>query len=193
MTVMFNSEASYGALTKFFHWLIALLFVLQYASALIMIHVDAETTTFGARQDFYYNWHKSLGLVILLLVVGRILNRKVGQLPAWAPALSSVEKIIIHRAEQLLYTAMLVMPLSGLLFVMAGDYGIVLFGRVPLPNPIGAWPALASLARWIHISTAILLLLPLGVHLGIVFGHHFGLADGLISRMLPRSAGRRLK
>jgi cytochrome b561 len=30
-----------------------------------------------------------------------------------------------------------------------------------------------------------LLLLPLGTHLGLVFGHHLGLRDRLIYRMLP--------
>ncbi len=188
---MLNSEAGYGGLTKLLHWLIAILFLLQYASALIMLHTEAGMRAFGASQDFYYNWHKSLGLVVLLLVVARILNRRAGQMPAWASTVTPVERIIIHRAEQLLYVAMLAMPLSGLLYVLAGDYGILLFGRFALPNPIAPSPATAAVAKWIHICTAILLLLPLGVHLGIVLGHHFGIADGLIGRMLPGGGKRR--
>ena len=80
MTIL-NSTLGYGALTKLFHWLIALLIVLQYASANIMLRTSAEATTLGLSQDTYYNWHKSLGLVVLLIVLARLANRRIGELP----------------------------------------------------------------------------------------------------------------
>jgi cytochrome b561 len=180
-----NSALGYGALTKLFHWLIVLLFALQYASALIMLRTPAEATTLGLGQAAYYNWHKSIGLVALAVAVARLLNRSIGALPPWAPTLTALEQTIIHRAEQLLYAAMLVMPLSGFLYVMAGGYGVILFGLFDLPNPIPLSPVLAAAAKWVHVATAILLLLPLGTHLGLVLGHHYGLKDRLMHRMLP--------
>jgi cytochrome b561 len=36
-----NSAAGYGVLTKLFHWLIALLIILQYTSANIMLRTPA--------------------------------------------------------------------------------------------------------------------------------------------------------
>ncbi len=182
---LLNSSSGYGALTKLLHWLIAALFALQYASAIIMLRVPAEATTLGVTQAEYYNWHKSLGLLALLLTIARLVNRRSGALPPWAPTLTPLEQVMVHRAEQLLYAAMLVMPLSGLVYVMAGGYGVRLFGIFDLPNPIGSAPRLAVLAQWLHVASAILLLLPLGLHLGLVLGHHFGLKDRLISRMLP--------
>src|SRR5215467_16220559 len=115
-----NSPAGYGALTKLFHWLIAVLILLQFTSANIMLRTPAEGVTLGLGQDTYYNWHKSLGLVALAVAVARLINRWAGELPPWAPALTTLERMIVHRAEQLLYTAMLIMPLSGFLYVMAG-------------------------------------------------------------------------
>jgi cytochrome b561 len=180
-----NSTLGYGALTKLFHWLIAFLFALQYLSATIMLRTPAEATTLGMDQATYYNWHKSLGLVALAVAVARLLNRGTGTLPPWAPTLTVLEQKMIHRAEQLLYTAMFIMPVSGFLYVMAGGYGVRLFGILDLPNPIPASALLASAAKWAHVAGAALLLLPLGTHLGIVLGHHFGLRDRLIDRMLP--------
>jgi cytochrome b561 len=180
-----NSTLGYGALTKLFHWLIALLFASQYLSATIMLRTPAEGTTLGMDQATYYNWHKSLGLVALAVAVARLLNRKTGTLPPWAPTLTALEQMIIHRAEQLLYAAMFIMPVSGFLYVMAGGYGVRLFGIFDLPDPIPSLPLLASAARWVHVASAMLLLLPLGTHLGLVLGHHFGLKDRLIDRMLP--------
>jgi len=180
-----NSTLGYGALTKLFHWLIVLLFALQYLSATIMLRTPAEATTLGMDQATYYNWHKSLGLVALAVAVARLLNRRTGTLPPWAPTLTVLEQMIIHRTEQLLYAAMFIMPVSGFLYVMAGGYGVRLFGLFELPNPIPSSPLLASVANWVHVASAILLLLPLGTHLGLVVGHHFGLKDRLVNRMLP--------
>jgi cytochrome b561 len=180
-----NSATGYGTLTKLFHWLIALLIVLQYTSANIMLRTPAEATSLGLGQDTYYNWHKSLGLVALLVMLARLANRRVGELPRWAPTLTLLEQRIIHRTEQLLYGLLLIMPLSGFLYVMGANYGVRLFGLWDLPNPIGPAPLVAEIGLWVHVACAMLLLLPLGTHLGLVLGHHFGLRDRLIHRMLP--------
>lgn len=183
-----NTESGYGAITKVCHWAIVVLFALQYASATVMMRTGAEATSLGLGQDTWYNWHKSLGLVALALTVVRLWNRRAGTLPPWAPTLTPLEQAMIHHAEQLLYAAMLVMPLSGLVYCMAGGFGVRLFGAVDLPSFIGAWPPLAALAKWVHVASAFALLLPLGLHVGLVLGHQFKLRDRLLDRMLP---GRR--
>jgi cytochrome b561 len=131
-----NSNLGYGALTKLFHWLIVFLFTAQYLSATIMLRTPAEVTALGMSQATYYNWHKSLGLVALIVAIARLINRRTGELPPWAPTLTALEQYIIHRAERLLYAAMFIMPLSGFLYVMAGGYGALLFGLFDLPNSI---------------------------------------------------------
>ena len=184
MTIL-NSNLGYGALTKLFHWLIAFLFAAQYFSATIMLRTPAEATTLGVSQATYYNWHKSLGLAALVVAIARLINRESGELPPWAPTLSALEQFIIHRAERFLYAAMFIMPLTGFLYVMAAGYGVLLFGLFDLTNPIPSSTVIASIAKWTHAASAILLLLPLGTHLGIVLGHHFGQNDRLIDRILP--------
>jgi len=191
MTIL-NSNLGYGTLTKLFHWLIVFLFALQYLSAKIMLNTPDEATTLGISQAAYYNWHKSLGLVALFVAIVRLVNRGMGALPPWAPTLSALEQIIVHRTEQLLYAAMFIMPLSGFLYVMAGGYGVLLFGLFELPNPIPSSTLVASVAKWVHVASAILLLLPLGTHLGLVLGHHFGQKDRLIDRILPGRSSQSL-
>ncbi len=182
---LLNDKHGYGALTKFMHWAIVVLFVFQYAGAAIMLRTGETQTTLGLSQPTYYNWHKSLGLAALVLAILRLINRKAGTLPAWASTISPFEQKLIHRMEPLLYGAMLAMPVSGYLFCMAGGYGVTLFGAIELPNPIGTQPLLASVARITHIAAGFALLLPLGLHLGIVLCHHYVEKDGLIRRMLP--------
>jgi cytochrome b561 len=183
---LLNTEAGYGSLTKLCHWLVVALFAFQFAAANIMVRLDDGGVFLGLSQDVYYNWHKSIGLVALVVAVVRLVARRSGQLPPWAPTLSAGERRFIHRAEQVLYAAMFVMPVSGFVYVMAGGYGVHLFGIVHLPNPIGTWPALATAAKWTHISGAYALVAALAGHLGLVLWHTLVLRDGLMRRMLPR-------
>ncbi len=181
-----NTSDGYGALTKALHWLVVALFAFQFAAANIMLRLDDNATAMGMGQTTYYNWHKSIGLVALAVAVLRLLARRQGSLPDWAPTLSGRERAFIHRAEQVLYAAMFVMPASGFLYVMAGGYGVNLFGGWELPNPIGARPWLASVAKWTHITSAYVLVATLAGHVGLVLWHTLVLRDGLIKRMLPR-------
>jgi cytochrome b561 len=181
-----NTSDGYGTLTKTLHWLVVALFAFQFAAANIMLRMDESGTVLGLSQDIYYNWHKSIGLVALAVAIVRLLARRSGQLPDWAPVLSERERQFIHRAEQVLYIAMFVMPVSGFLYVMAGGYGVTLFGMWELPNPIGMRPAIATAAKATHIVSAYVLVLTLAGHVGLVLWHTLVLKDGLIRRMLPQ-------
>jgi cytochrome b561 len=185
---LLNTKEGYGALTKLFHWAIVALFAFQFAAGNIMVRIGPNETTLGLTQDAFYNWHKSIGLVALTVAVLRLLARRGGQLPDWAPTLSASERKFVHRAEQVLYAAMFVMPISGYLYVMAGGYGVNLFGAVELGNPIGERESLAIVAKWTHILSGYALLLALAGHVGLVLRHQLILKDGLLHRMLP---GRR--
>jgi len=118
-----NSVAGYGALTKLFHLLVALLIVLQYTSANIMLRTPTEATTFGLDPGTYYNWHKPLGLVVFLFMLARLANRRVGKLLPWVRTLTPLEQTIMRGTEQLLYGALLIMPLSGFSMSWRGTTG----------------------------------------------------------------------
>jgi cytochrome b561 len=179
-----NSAAGYGGLSKVCHWAIAGLFALQYVGAAIMQNLGPNGHLLGVTQDGAYNWHKTLGLVALAIALVRIWARRAGELPPWAPTLSDGEKAFIHRAEQALYAAMIVMPASGFIYVMAGDYGVRLFGLWEMPRPFPPSPILAASAKWIHIGSAWMLALAVAAHVGLVLRHHFVIRDGLLKRML---------
>lgn len=180
-----NTDAHYGAATKLFHWLIVVLFALQYAAGHIMTRIEWGDVVMGLSQSAYYDWHKSFGLVALAVAIPRLINRRVGRLPAWAPTLAEGERRFTHRNEQLLYAAMLVMPVSGYVYVMSGGYGVLLFGEWKLANPIGKWEALAFAAKWVHIVSSYVLAASIAGHLAVVVRHQAFKRDGLLWRMWP--------
>lgn len=179
-----NSEQGYGTLTKLFHWMIVILFTLQFVGGHIMTTIGFNNSFAGVGTNDYYNWHKSLGLVALLVAIMRIINRQLGQLPPWAPTLSTGEQSFVHRVEQLFYLAMLVMPISGWLYVMWGNYGVNLFGLWEMPRPLDKDNTLRDIAKWVHICAGWVLLAAMVGHIGLVLRHQLLKKDGLLKRML---------
>lgn len=179
-----NSDAGYGTLTKVFHWSIVILFALQFVGGNIMTTIGFNSSFAGIGTNTYYNWHKSLGLLALLVAVLRLINRQLGSLPPWAPSLSSREHVFIHRVEQVFYLAMFVMPISGWLYVMWGNFGVNLFGVWEMPRPLARNEMLADVAKWTHIGAGWVLLLAMVGHVGLVLWHHLIKRDGLLKRMM---------
>lgn len=179
-----NSASGYGTLTKALHWMIVILFTAQYFGGHIMTFIGFNSSFAGITTNSYYDWHKSLGLVALVVAIVRIINRQLGSLPSWAPSLTTTEQKLIHRAEQLFYLAMLVMPVSGWLYVMWGNYGVNLFSMWEMPRPLAKDNSLRDVAKWVHIVSGWVLLATIAFHVGLVLRHQLIKKDGLLKRML---------
>lgn len=182
---MKNTAARYGVVSKVLHWAVFLLFVNQFVVAIAMLNTPQGQTTAGFTQGTLYNWHKSTGLILLAVVLVRFIWRKSTPLPDWAPNLSEGEKRWIGRIESTLYGCMFLMPISGYVFVMAGDYGVDFFGRWALPNPIGKHEAVAVIADWVHRLTAWLIVITLLSHWSLGIRHQLKHRDRYLHRMLP--------
>lgn len=182
---MMNTDTRYGPVTKTLHWVLFLLLLSQFAAATAMLNTPAGETTAGFTQGTLYEWHKSIGLVVLVAALFRYLWRRMTPLPDWAPNLTDVEKRAIHAVERALYACMFLMPVSGFLFVMAGGFGVLLFGRWQLPNIIGKHPVLASTAELTHEVAAVLLALTLFAHWAVILRHQKLHKDRYLHRMLP--------
>lgn len=180
-----NTNLRYGGVTKFFHWLVFLLFLNQYIVARAMLNVEGAETAFGYTQGPLYNWHKSIGIILLGIALLRFAWRRTNKLPEWAESLSERQHIFIHWMERLLYFCMFLMPISGYIFVMAGGFGIDFFSSYQFPNPIGKIEWLGELAGEVHKWTGYGLLVLLAAHIGFVFWHQLRTRDGYLKRMLP--------
>ena len=180
-----NSDSRYGICTKTLHWVMFLLILMQFVVAWAMLSMDEWETTAGLAQSTLYEWHKSVGLVALAVALGRYLWRKAAPLPHWAPNLTPGEKRAIHGIERTLYLCLFLMPASGFVFVMAGDYPIDFFSLGYVPNVIGVHPALSRIAQWTREITAGLLVATLFGHWGLAVRHQWTHRDRYLQRMLP--------
>ncbi|MDB2594200.1 cytochrome b [Porticoccaceae bacterium] len=172
-----NSPQQWGWLSKLFHWLTALLIFIQ-----IPLGFYAESLRLSPLKIDVFVWHKSLGMLILLLVVARLLWRIKNTIPV-ALAANRLQRALAYGAHGTLYILMLALPLSGWVTSSAANFPVKLFWLIPLPAIVGPDHAVKSLAAEVHEICVFITIAILLVHIGAALRHHFTLGDSLLKRM----------
>jgi cytochrome b561 len=141
-----------------------------------------------------YQWllsiHRPLGILVLVFVVARFVNRQLFPLPPFLDTMSKMERKAATWSERLLYALMFVMPLIGWGMLSAARYPIVLYGGAHLPPILPHSVKLYAVLRTSHTLLAYLLFFTFMAHLSAVLFHTLVLRDGLLSRMAPAPARR---
>jgi cytochrome b561 len=183
INVLRNSETGYGLVAILFHWLIAAMFIGQASLGFYMSDLPPdEALTFTV-----YQWHKSLGLSILLLAMLRFIWRMSGPEPALPATMPGWEKRAARGAHLFLYAALILVPLTGWALVSASplDIPTFAFNLVVVPHlPVPAGEAAERLWGFVHELLAKAALLVALIHIGAALRHEFVLRDGLLSRMI---------
>lgn len=162
--------------SRILHWLMA-------AMLLSMLFIGVTMVASLGNYHRLVAIHRPLGIMIFILAIIRLINRKFTTLPPFPPTMSVRERRIATATEKLLYALMIVMPLIGWAMLSAGHYPVVMFGPVHLPPILPANPTLYALLRKTHTVLAYLLFLTFLGHLSGVLFHTMVIRDGLLNRM----------
>jgi len=172
-----NTRETWGTLSKSLHWLIAVLIALQVGLGA----VASDMKLSPLKLDLFV-WHKSIGILVLVLVLLR-LGWRLGQ-PTPSPAdVSPLLRRLATVNHVLLYALLLLIPLSGWVINSAAGIPLKLFWLVPLPDLTGADEAVKEFAAGLHEVGIILLLAVLVLHVGAALWHHFVHRDAILRRM----------
>ena len=180
-----NTTESWGALAKLFHWITAALLLGQ-----ILLGWAAVCWRLSPLKADLYVWHKSLGMLILALVVLRLLNRLAARAPALPPGMPAWERAAAHASHALLYGLMLALPLSGWIVSDAAGVPFRIFWQLPLPAIVAPDRQTAELAAAVHFALGIALVALLVLHIGAALRHHYAKHDDVLARMLPTRTPR---
>lgn len=176
---VYDNKHSYGSVSKVLHWGMFAIIIALFVIANVM-----NSTPIGPEKFEIMGIHKSIGLTLFFILIGRIIWRlsnatpKDDSAPAW-------EHLAAHGLHFALYGILLVMPISGMLMTCAGGYSLSWFGMVDMPNLIGKDEQFAAMAKFIHGTSASLLVLMLVGHIGAALFHKIVRKDGIMQRMLP--------
>ena len=172
-----NTSQQWGWLSKVLHWLTALVIFIQ-----IPLGFYAESLRLSPLKMDVFVWHKSLGMLVFLLLIIRLLWRIKATIPQPLSA-GKTQKRLSQAVHWLLYGLMVMLPISGWITSSAANIPIKLFWLIPLPALVGPDDALKSLAAQFHEISVCVLLTVLILHIGAAMRHHLLLQDNTIKRM----------
>ena len=184
---MTNSANTYGPIAILLHWLVAFMLIGMLALGYYMTGLDDADLSL---KFSLYQWHKSFGVLLMLLALARLGWR------AFNPAPQSLsvgwQKKAASASHLLLYALTLAVPLAGWMLVSASPWNIptVLFETVSWPHmpfleslddKAPAEAGFKLLHKILAYTTAVLALL----HAGAALYHHAVLKDKTLTRMIP--------
>ncbi len=177
------ADEKYNAVARFFHWAIAFLMVFMLGLGLTMGGVN-----YGIPRHNLYDLHKSVGLLILLLTIGRILWRFASIPPEALDTHAAWERVLAKAAHLFLYFALLAMPLTGWLMSDAAGRSPTFFG-LPVPHLLQPNDELRNWFGFAHHWIAYGVIGVIGLHVAGALKHHIIDKDATLRRM----AGDRLQ
>ena len=185
-----TDSKSYNKVAVWLHWGIGGLIVCLLAIGFLMGNIPKDNSTL---RFTVYNWHKTIGMLILLLSVLRLVWKLTHKAPAPMPGLKSWEKMAAKGLHTLFYVFMIGMPLVGWAIISTSRFPSFFFGSQKLRMPeLPFWHGLAEEARKqthhlfeeIHEYMAFAAVALILLHVLAALKHHKAGKDILV-RMLP--------
>ena len=173
-----NTPETYGLLTRAVHWLMALLVLiaLPFGAYVARMEVSFDTLKF-------YGWHKSLGIVLLGLIVLRIVWHRVSPPPELLGAGGWKDRLAraVHKS---FYVLLVLMPVSGWFASSATGIDTLVFNTWTLPRIAPVSEVVAETGFRVHGALGMILAAMVGLHVAGAIYRGLIVRDGTIARML---------
>ena len=167
------------------HWLMALLIL----STLVLGWYMAGLPFSPARIRLF-NYHKWIGVTILLLAAARLSWRLFHRPPELPDDIPRWQRNAAHVAHWLLYAFFFAVPLSGWAYSSATGFPIVYLGLIPLPDWVAPNKELAETLESLHGYLAYTLAAIVAVHIGGAVQHTVKDGPAYLRRMLTHKPTR---
>jgi len=166
----------FTAASRILHWLTA---ILVFSTLLIGFTMVSTVTDYATLLEI----HKTIGVIILAVVIIRVVNRLTHRPPALPPTVGRFERVIVMMSEMALYALLLAQPFVGWAMVSAAGHPVVVFGSLRLPRIAPVNIELFSVLRTTHSVLAFLLVAVVAAHVSAVLLHSITLRDKMLARM----------
>ena len=185
-----HQRTTYSRGAVWLHWMLACLIIGMLVGGLLMAYLPEDNISLRVQ---VYNWHKTIGLLILVLSLVRLGWRMTHIPPAPLPELKTWEKHLSKFIHVLFYVFMIGMPLVGWALISTSKYPSFFFNwtktSIPkLPFWRGAETTVINDANAFLVQThevmAYIAIALIGLHIAGAIKHHLA-GQAIFERMLP--------
>ncbi|WP_082130341.1 cytochrome b [Kiloniella spongiae] len=186
---MLNTLENYGWLARLFHWSIALAATGLFGLGLYMV----ELSYYEPAYKTYPSLHKSIGLLVAVLMIFRLIWRLINlaPLPLSSSAHSNataIKQVLEHKAASMVHFLLYALPfalfLSGYLISTADGRPIFVFDMMEVPALFPPSKGMEDTAGLVHEIIAWSLAGFVVLHALAALKHHFINKDRTLKRML---------
>jgi cytochrome b561 len=169
-------QLQFTAFSRILHWTMAVLVV-----AMLFIGIGMVSSL----SDYHrlISIHRPLGILILVLVAIRLVNRLLNTPPPLPEGMPTWQRSAAHASHVVLYALLFALPLVGWGMLSAARYPIVLYGSLELPPILPHDVALYAMLRTTHTVLAFLLFATLIAHFAAALMHALIYRDGVFPSM----------
>ncbi|MEP1442819.1 MAG: cytochrome b [Hyphomicrobiales bacterium] len=184
---MFSTNASYGIVARVLHWGMALAIIAMFALGLWMRELDYYS-------PYYFigpNIHKSVGIILFVLLLLRLVWRLIDKQPSHE-GVSSLQKRLSHFVHWIFYPLLSGLMIAGYFISTADGRAISVFGLFDVPAVINK-KGMEATAGLIHYYMAFLIIIIAALHAGVALYHHFIVKDGVLTSMLGSKRSNKIE
>lgn len=179
MTTNGSTSNTYTSTAIFFHWLMALIIIANFALGVTMSDLELSPEKLQ-----FISWHKWTGITLLGLVTLRFLWRAFADRPPLLPA-ATWQRRTAKLSHFLMYLLLFAIPISGWVMSSAGGFTVTYLGLFPLPDLVAKDKQLFELLKEVHEILNFTLLGLVILHVLAVLKHQFIDRDATLARMVP--------
>ena len=171
-----NTLTEYGLISKFLHWVSAILLFAQIPLGFYLVDLD-----FGPERLDIENIHVIVGLSLFYLVILRLLYKIFNPTPRLEPSVFKGQKFLAKLNHVLLYVTILSITMSGIFKkLFNGETLIIIFKKIRIQDNF----ELGELFYDIHVYSNYLLIALITIHVMAVAIHKLFFNDNLLKKIL---------
>ncbi len=178
-----DTAPRYDVVSRLFHWTVAVLVLVT-----IPVGIAMTSLGFASIRDALYVTHKSLGVVILVLVTLRLVWRLLRSAPALPEAVSVGERRAARVGHALLYGLLLAMAVTGYARTAGGGFPVEILDALGL-GPFVPETESADTLSVVHAFGAWLTVALIAGHVAMVVRTHLWGGARVLRRMWPPIGG----
>ncbi|MEM6974459.1 MAG: cytochrome b [Pseudomonadota bacterium] len=179
-----RDDGRYALVQRVLHWTVALVVICSLLGGLMLylFGFGGLRDTFGMEvTNLIYKYHKTLGVLVLMLMAFRIAARLKLGAPAMSPFLPVWQVRAADAVHIAIYVLLIAVPVLGWAGTAAGGFPVQFFDFT-LPGIIPKDKELSKTLFQLHGLAALSLTAILVLHIGAAY-RHWKLRDGTMARI----------